>query len=41
MDGRLPLDRLISKRIALEEINEGFAALQAGGVARSVITFDV
>ncbi len=41
MQGRLPLDKMISKRIKLDEINEGFDALKSGGVARSVITFDV
>ncbi|MGR3321125.1 MAG: Zn-dependent alcohol dehydrogenase [Pseudooceanicola sp.] len=40
MQGQLPLDRMISRRIKLEEINEGFEALQAGSVARSVIVFD-
>jgi S-(hydroxymethyl)glutathione dehydrogenase/alcohol dehydrogenase len=37
MDGRLPLDRLISRAYALEEINEAFAAMNAGEVARTVI----
>lgn len=37
--GRLHLDRLISGRLRLEQINEGFAALKTGGVARSVIEF--
>ncbi|MGR3412812.1 zinc-binding dehydrogenase, partial [Pseudooceanicola nanhaiensis] len=41
MDGRLPLDRMISKRIRLDEINEGFEALKSGSVARSVITFEI
>jgi Zn-dependent alcohol dehydrogenase len=27
-------------RIALERINEGFAALKQGGIARSVVVFD-
>lgn len=40
MQGRLPLDRLISRRLKLDEINDGFRALQAGEVARSVITFE-
>lgn len=38
--GRLHLDPLISSRIRLDQINEGFAALKAGGIARQVITFD-
>jgi S-(hydroxymethyl)glutathione dehydrogenase/alcohol dehydrogenase len=37
MDGRLPLDRLISRAYPLEEINEAFAAMNAGEVARTVI----
>lgn len=40
LDGDLMLDELISRRIALEEINEGFAALKRGETIRSVITFD-
>jgi len=39
MQGKLLLDELISQRIALEDINEGFIAMQSGSVARSVITF--
>jgi len=39
MAGRLHLDRLISKRIALEDINQGFAELKRGEVVRAVITF--
>jgi S-(hydroxymethyl)glutathione dehydrogenase/alcohol dehydrogenase len=38
MDGRLPLDRLVSRTYALEEINEAFAAMNSGEVARAVIT---
>jgi S-(hydroxymethyl)glutathione dehydrogenase / alcohol dehydrogenase len=37
--GRLPLDRLISRRYPLDEVNEAFAAMLTGDVARSVITF--
>jgi len=40
LDGRLKLDEMISKTITLEEINEGFADMKAGNVARSVIAFD-
>ena len=39
-EGQLKLDELITKRYKLEQINEGFAALKQGGVARSVIVFD-
>jgi S-(hydroxymethyl)glutathione dehydrogenase/alcohol dehydrogenase len=37
--GRLMLDELVSARIGLHEVNEGFGRMQAGEVARSVITF--
>ena len=37
LDGRLKLDELISRRIALDEINDGFAALQRGETIRSVV----
>ena len=37
MQGRLKLDELVSARIKLEEINEGFASMKAGSVARNVI----
>ncbi len=40
LDGRLKLDELVSARIALEDINEGFAAMRRGEVARAVIVFD-
>ena len=40
IDGRLKIDELVSRTYPLEEINEGFAALRTGQVARGVITFD-
>jgi S-(hydroxymethyl)glutathione dehydrogenase/alcohol dehydrogenase len=40
LQGRLHLDDLVSKRIALSDINEGMAALETGEIARSVIMFD-
>jgi S-(hydroxymethyl)glutathione dehydrogenase/alcohol dehydrogenase len=40
LDGSLMLDDLISRRIKLEEINDGFAALKRGETIRSVIMFD-
>lgn len=40
LQGRLHLDDLISRRIALKDINEGMAALNTGEIARSVIMFD-
>jgi S-(hydroxymethyl)glutathione dehydrogenase/alcohol dehydrogenase len=39
MAGKLPLDRLITRRYRLEEINEGFDRLARGEVARGVVTF--
>jgi len=38
--GKLKLDELISRRFALEDINEAFEVLARGEVARSVLTFD-
>lgn len=38
--GRLKLDELITRRFPLEEVNEAFAALGAGEVARSVLVID-
>jgi S-(hydroxymethyl)glutathione dehydrogenase/alcohol dehydrogenase len=38
--GKLPLDELISDRIALEDINEAFDAMRRGERTRSVIVFD-
>jgi S-(hydroxymethyl)glutathione dehydrogenase/alcohol dehydrogenase len=40
LQGRLKLDELVSQRIALEDVNEGFEAMKSGSVARSVIVFD-
>jgi S-(hydroxymethyl)glutathione dehydrogenase/alcohol dehydrogenase len=40
LDGRLKLDELVSARIRLDEVNDGFAALTRGEVARSVIVFE-
>jgi S-(hydroxymethyl)glutathione dehydrogenase/alcohol dehydrogenase len=37
--GRLKLDHLISGRLKLSEINEGFAALKTGAPVRQVIDF--
>jgi S-(hydroxymethyl)glutathione dehydrogenase/alcohol dehydrogenase len=39
LNGTLKLDELVSARLPLEEINDAFAAMKAGEVARSVITF--
>jgi alcohol dehydrogenase len=40
MDGRLPIERLMTHRLALEEINEGFERLAAGDAIRQVVVFD-
>ena len=40
MQDRLRLKEMVSNRIALKDINEGFAALKGGGIARNVIVFD-
>ncbi|ARU03517.1 alcohol dehydrogenase [Comamonas serinivorans] len=40
MQGRMQLDQLVSQRIRLEDINDGFAAMERGGIARSVVVFD-
>lgn len=37
--GELKLDELISREIKLEEVNDAFAALESGEIARSVIIF--
>jgi len=40
LQGRLKLDEMVSARIPLERINDGFDALKRGGIARSVVVFD-
>ncbi|MGV9779597.1 alcohol dehydrogenase catalytic domain-containing protein [Streptosporangium sp. NPDC003464] len=40
MRGRLDLDRLVSERVPLEEVNEAIRHVREGTVARSVIVFD-
>jgi S-(hydroxymethyl)glutathione dehydrogenase / alcohol dehydrogenase len=39
LEGRLKLDEMISARIPLEAINDGFAALKRGETVRSVVMF--
>ncbi|HET9755264.1 MAG TPA: alcohol dehydrogenase catalytic domain-containing protein [Candidatus Limnocylindrales bacterium] len=39
VEGRLPVDRLIDRRIALDDIEDAFAAMRAGRYVRQVITF--
>ena len=40
LDGALRLDELITHRIPLDEINEGFDAMRRGEAVRCVIEFD-
>lgn len=40
MDGRLKLDELVSARIGLDDVNDGFDQLKTGELARNVIVFD-
>jgi S-(hydroxymethyl)glutathione dehydrogenase / alcohol dehydrogenase len=40
LSGRLKLDELVSARIGLDQINDGFDAMRRGEVARSVIAFE-
>jgi S-(hydroxymethyl)glutathione dehydrogenase/alcohol dehydrogenase len=40
MQGRLLLDELVSQTMPRDRINEGYAAISDGGVARSVVVFD-
>jgi S-(hydroxymethyl)glutathione dehydrogenase/alcohol dehydrogenase len=39
LTGKLHLDALISRRIPLEQVNEAFAEMKGGAIARSVVTF--
>ena len=38
--GRLPVDRLLTHRLKLEEVNEAFDRLARGEAVRQVIVFD-
>jgi S-(hydroxymethyl)glutathione dehydrogenase/alcohol dehydrogenase len=40
LDGKLKLDELVSGTMALEDINDGFAAMKSGELARQLIVFD-
>ena len=40
LQGRLKLDEMITRRGALEDVNEAFRAMKAGEVARTVLMFD-
>ena len=39
LQGRLKLDELVSQRISLDEVNDGFESMRSGAIARNVITF--
>lgn len=41
LDGRLDLDSMVSKTLTLGEVNEGYAMMKRGEIARSVIAFSV
>jgi S-(hydroxymethyl)glutathione dehydrogenase/alcohol dehydrogenase len=38
LQGRFKLDELVSRRISLDEVNDGYELLRGGSVARSVVT---
>ena len=38
-EGRLPVDRLIDRRIGLDDIEDAFSAMRAGRYVRQVIEF--
>jgi S-(hydroxymethyl)glutathione dehydrogenase/alcohol dehydrogenase len=40
LQGRLKLDELISARLQLAQVNDGFEAMKSGAVARSVVVFE-
>ena len=38
--GALPVDKLMSEKITLEQVNEGFDKLSSGETVRQLIMFD-
>jgi S-(hydroxymethyl)mycothiol dehydrogenase len=40
MQGRLDLDRFVSERIKLDEIEDAFNKMERGDVLRSVVLFE-
>ena len=40
LDGRLKLDEMVSARLTLDQINDGYDAMKRGEVTRQVIVFD-
>ena len=39
LEGRLPIDRLISERIGMDDVNRAFDRMRAGDGARRVVLF--
>ena len=39
LDGKLKLDEMIDRRLALEDINDGFEGVKRGSLVRAVVTF--
>ena len=39
-EGRLPVERLLTHRLSLDEINEGFDRLASGEAVRQAVIFD-
>jgi len=40
VEGRLPVDRLIDRRIGLDDVEDAFDAMRAGRYTRQIIDFD-
>jgi Zn-dependent alcohol dehydrogenase len=40
LDGRLPIERLVDRRIRLDDLEDAFGAMRRGEYTRQVITFD-
>jgi Zn-dependent alcohol dehydrogenase len=40
LDGRLPIDRLVDRRIGLDQLEDAFDELRRGTYARQVVVFD-
>ena len=41
LQGRLDLTALVSEKLRLDQVNDAFALMKSGKVARSVLQFDV
>jgi S-(hydroxymethyl)glutathione dehydrogenase / alcohol dehydrogenase len=41
LEGRLKLDELITRRLRLDDINDGFDAMRRNEIIRAVVTFDI